>query len=350
MSGGTVETVAAREVLPHAHRGAVLSAGLGITLVALVAVCVASIAVGAKDLPLSTVWHALSAYDGSVDHMIVRSYRIPRTLLGVLAGVALGAGGTLIQAMTRNPLADPGVLGVNAGAAFAVTIAVGVFGLTGFSSYVWFAFLGAVVVTVVVYRLGSLGRGGATPIRLTLAGIAVGAVLSGVNRGLPLLNAKAFDTMRAWHAGSLSVQGMDIVLALAPFVLTGLALAVWVARSLNAVALGDDLAAALGVHVARTRALGVVALTLLCGAATAAAGPIGFVGLMVPHVARWIVGPDQRWILVHSLVGAPVLLLASDVVGRIVVRPDEMPAGVVTAFLGAPVLVWLVRREQAAGL
>ncbi|ORM37811.1 iron chelate uptake ABC transporter family permease subunit [Williamsia sp. 1135] len=321
---------------------------VGVAILALV--CLLSIAIGAKDIPFGTVWDALWSYDNSGDHIIIRDLRIPRTVLGLLVGVALGIGGALIQAMTRNPLADPGILGVNAGAAFAVALAVGVLGYTGIWAYIWFAFAGAVVVTVVVYALGSVGRGGATPIRLTLAGVAIGAVLTGVTTGLILLDPQAFDQMRFWNAGSIAGRGLDVSGAVAPFIVVGLVLAFAIARPLNAVAMGDDLARSLGANVTRTRVIGVIAVTLLCGAATAAAGPIAFVGLMVPHVARWIVGPDQRWILAYTLVFAPILLLLSDVIGRVIIRPGEMQVGIVTAFVGAPVLIFLVRRGKASGL
>ncbi|OZG25750.1 Fe(3+)-siderophore ABC transporter permease [Williamsia sp. 1138] len=321
---------------------------VGVALLALV--CLLSIAIGAKDIPFGTVWDALWSYNNSGDHIIIRDLRIPRTVLGLLVGMALGVGGALIQAMTRNPLADPGILGVNAGAAFAVALAVGVLGFTGIWAYIWFAFAGAVVVTVVVYALGSVGRGGATPIRLTLAGVAIGAVLTGVTTGLILLDPQAFDQMRFWNAGSIAGRGLDVSGAVAPFIVVGLVLAFVIARPLNAVAMGDDLARSLGANVTRTRVIGVIAVTLLCGAATAAAGPIGFVGLMIPHIARWIVGPDQRWILAYTLVGAPILVLLSDVIGRVIIRPGEMQVGIVTAFVGAPVLIFLVRRGKASGL
>jgi iron complex transport system permease protein len=320
-----------------------------VTLV-LVAVLVASIAVGSKDIPIGTVLDALLAYDDSDDHAIIMALRVPRTVLGLIVGMALGMSGALIQALTRNPLADPGVLGVNAGAAFFVVIAVGVFGIATIQGYIWFAFLGAIVVTVAVYAIGSVGRTGATPVRLTLAGVALGAVLGGISSGITLLNPTTFDRMRHWGAGSLVAPGYEAIVAIAPFIAAGLILALLMARPLNAVALGDDLAASLGASIVRTRVFTVIATTLLAGAATAAAGPIGFVGLMVPHVARWFVGPDQRWIFVYTLVLSPILLLSSDIVGRIVMRPGELQVGIVTAFVGAPVLIALARRRRVSGL
>lgn len=316
----------------------------------LAAVCVLSLMIGARDIPMGTAWDALWHFDGSDEHVVVRTLRVPRTVLAVIVGAALGVSGALIQAMTRNPLADPGILGVNAGAGFFVALGVAAFGLTSVWSYVWFAFLGAAVVTVAVYALGSLGRGGATPIRLTLAGVALGAVLSGITMGLMLLDPKTFDQMRFWNAGTVSGRGMDIVWPVSLFIAVGLTLAMAVARPLNALALGEDLARALGTDIVRTRVAAVAAVTLLCGAATAAAGPIGFVGLMIPHVARWIVGPDQRWILPYSMVGAPILLLVADIIGRVVIRPDELAVGIVTAFVGAPVLIALIRRKKVSSL
>lgn len=309
-----------------------------------------SLAVGSKNVPFATVLTALFSPDGSADHIVVRDMRAPRTVAGLLVGTALGLSGAMIQALTRNPLADPGLLGVNAGAGFAVVVGVAVFGIVEIRQYIWFAFLGAIVTTVVVYVIGSMGRGGTTPVRLTLAGIAIGAVLGGVSSGITLLNPHVFDAMRFWGAGTLSSRTWEMVGTVAPFIAVGTVIALLAARPLNAVALGDDLASSLGADLGRTRVWVVVGVTLLCGAATAAAGPIGFVGLMVPHVARWWVGPDQRWIMPYTLAMAPTLLLVSDVIGRVVLRPDELQVGIVTAFVGAPVLVWLVRRRTVSGL
>lgn len=321
-----------------------------VALAVLALVLIASIAVGSRDIPVTTVLDALFAYDDSDDHAIIQALRVPRTVLGLLVGMSLGMSGALIQALTRNPLADPGILGVNAGAAFFVVLAVGLFGLTSISSYIWFAFLGAVVTTVLVYMIGSAGRAGATPVRLTLAGVAIGAVLGGISSGISLLNPDIFDRMRNWAAGSLVSPGYEAAVTIAPFVIVGLVLALIMARPLNAIALGDDLAPALGANIIRTRIGTVISATLLAGSATAAAGPIGFVGLMVPHAARWIVGPDQRWILAYTIVLAPILLLSADIVGRVVLRPSELQVGIVTAFIGAPVLIVLARRRRISGL
>lgn len=324
--------------------------GLVVALLAigLAVVCVASIVFGSQRIGFDAVWSGLTTGAGE-SGAIVQDMRIPRTLVGLAVGAALGIAGALIQGFTRNPLADPGILGVNAGAGLGVTIGVAFFGLTAASGYIWFAFAGAIFATVLVYLIGSAGRTAPDPMRMTLSGVALGAVMGGVVAAIGLLNPKAFDSMRSWNAGSLTSLSPDVYTVL-PFILVGLFLAFCLAPSLNALALGDGLATALGSRVALTRVLSIVAVTLLCGAATAAAGPIGFVGLMVPHAVRWFVGPHQGWILLGTLFAAPLLLLTSDVVGRLVLRSGELPVSVVTAIIGAPVLIMLVRRRKVSGL
>ena len=325
--------------------------GLVAALITLVVVIAASLAIGARDMPISEVLGAFFAPTGSDDQLVVLELRLPRTVLGILVGMGLGLAGGLIQALTRNPLADPGILGDNAGASLAITIGVAFFGISSITGYIWFAFAGALVATVGVYVIGSAGRSRTVdPIRLTLAGVAVAAVLTGLTKAILLTNERAFDAFRSWDVGAIAGRDFDTVTAILPFIVIGTVLALALSHSLNAVALGDDLAASLGTSVNRTRVLSILAVTLLAGAATAAAGPIGFIGLMIPHIARWIVGPDQRWILGYSLVLSPILLLASDVIGRVVMKPGELQVGVVTAFVGAPVLIALVRRKKASGL
>ena len=323
---------------------------LGLTLLALLVVVVLSIAVGSRSLSLAEVLDGLLHPQDSAAGAIVRELRVPRTLLGLAVGAALGLAGALMQALTRNPLADPGLLGVNAGAATAVVLAISVLGLSSPASYVLPALLGAALAAFVVYVLGSTGRTGATPVRLALAGTAVGAALTSFTSGLSILDPATFDTMRFWQVGSLAGHPVSTLWQVGPFLLVGAVLALSLARPLNALALGEDAARAVGAPVARTRALGAVAVTLLCGAATAAVGPIGFLGLTVPHVARAFVGPDQRWVLPLSALMAPVLLLAADVVGRLVVRPDELQASIITALVGAPFFVLVVRRRRLAQL
>jgi iron complex transport system permease protein len=271
-------------------------------------------------------------------------------VVGVVIGIAFGLAGALIQALTRNPLADPGILGVNAGAGFAVTLGVGIFGITGISGYIWFAFVGAAAATVLVYLIGSAGRGSASPVTLVLAGVALGAVLGGFSTFLTLIDPETFRAMRRWGLGSIARTGLDELAAVGPFLALGAAIALGLSGSLNSIALGDEQATALGVHLLRTRVLGIVALTLLAGGATALTGGIAFVGLMVPHIVRWIVGPDQRWILAYTVLASPVLVLGSDVAGRVLGRPGEIEVGIMTAVFGAPVLIALVRRRRVSGL
>ena len=325
--------------------------GLIVCLVALVVVTLLSVAIGSETIGAGTVLHDLFQAGSDDSALIVRGLRVPRTLLGLAVGVALGVAGALIQALTRNPLADPGLLGVNAGAALAVVAAVGMFGLTSPSAYIWFSLLGAGGAAILVYLLGSGGRANAaTPVRLALAGTAMTAVIGAVISGITSSDQAALDRYRFWAVGSLAGRDLSVLGQIVPFLALGVILAASLGPSLNALALGDDAGRGLGAHPGRVRAGAGLAVTLLCGGATAAAGPIGFVGLTVPHMARAITGPDQRWVMAYSAVLAPILLLAADVVGRVVARPAEIQVGVVTAFLGAPVFLWLIRRRRVAAL
>lgn len=317
-------------------------------LALLVLVCLASIGIGAKALPLADVWHGLFHYAGSSDDVLVRKVRIPRTVLGLIVGSALGLAGAVMQALTRNPLAEPGLLGVNAGASAAVVSAISFFGVTSLTGYVWFAFAGAAIVSVAVYLLG--GSRSATPVRLALAGTAVTAALYGYVNAVQLLDSAALDRLRFWTVGSLASANTETVGKVWPFIAIGVVLTLLIARPLNALEMGDDTARALGAHLTRTRVLAMLAVTLLCGAATAACGPIVFIGLMIPHLVRVITGPDMRWILPYAAVLAPVLLLGADVVGRIIARPSELQVGIVTALIGGPVFIHLVRRKRMSQL
>ncbi|MFI6684717.1 FecCD family ABC transporter permease [Streptomyces sp. NPDC050485] len=333
---------------PTARRRTLRAAGLLVSVGALALVAVASIAVGAKPMPLGDVWHGLFHASGTADDVLVQDVRVPRTLLGLLVGAALGIAGAVMQALTRNPLAEPGILGVNAGAAAAVVSAISFLGVNSLTGYVWFAFLGAGVVSAAVYLLG--GSRAATPVRLALAGTAASAALYGYVNAVQLADSAALNQLRFWQVGSLAAADMATVGKVAPFILVGLVVALLLARPLNAMAMGDDTARALGAHLTRTRIASMAVITLLCGAATAACGPIVFIGLMVPHIVRAITGPDLRWILPYAAVLSPVLLLGSDVIGRIVTRPAELQVGIVTALIGGPVFIYLVRRKRMAQL
>ncbi|MGI5199891.1 FecCD family ABC transporter permease [Streptomyces sp. CA-288835] len=332
-------------------RPVLLVALLGAVLVVL---CLLSLALGAASVPPGQVIRTLfgDAPSRFVDN-IVWSARVPRTTLGLAAGAALGLAGALMQALTRNPLADPGILGVSAGASFAIVLAVGVFGFGSFYGYVWFAFAGALAASVVVYLLGGLGRSGQTPVKLALAGIAVTFLLSSLTSAIVLTDPDALDRYRFFTAGSMADPDGATVLRILPFLAAGLILALACAPALNSLALGEDVAASLGRNLGLIRLQGVAAVTLLTGAAVAVIGPIVFIGLVVPHVARVLaqlagIGPDHRWLLPLSAVLAPSLLLAADIVGRLVARPTEVQAGIVVAFIGGPFFIAMVRRRQLA--
>lgn len=329
------------------NRRAIRSLGLLLSVLILALVALASIAIGAKELSVAQVWHGLFENSGTYGDVVVDE-RLSRTVLGLLAGAALGLSGAVLQALTRNPLADPGLLGINAGASAAVVTAVTYLGVTSLTGYVWFAFFGAAAVGALVWFLG--GSRGATPVRLALAGTAISAALYGYLQAVMIMDDAALAKMRFWTVGSLSSATDETIRQVLPFFAVGTVLALALARPLNAMAMGDDTAKALGANLNRTRALSMLAATVLCGAATAACGPIVFVGLMVPHVVRSFTGPDLRWILPYATVLSPVLLLGSDVIGRVVVRPSELQVGIVTAIIGGPVFIHLVRRRRTAQL
>ncbi|MEU4719620.1 iron chelate uptake ABC transporter family permease subunit [Nonomuraea dietziae] len=331
-------------------RSAVFAAGLLAALGLLVLVALLSVALGARSVSLSTVLTAFTAPDGSSDHTVIRELRVPRTILGLGVGAALGLAGALMQSLTRNPLADPGLLGINQGAALGATIAIGLLGLTNPAVYVWFAFAGAALASALAYALGSAARSGASPVRLALAGVALGMVFTAVSSAILRMDSQAFDRMRFWLTGSLAAQTSDVIMRLVPFMAVGIALGLLLAKPLNALALGEEAGRALGVAVGRTRVLTAVAVTLLCGAATAGAGPLWFVGLAVPHAVRAVVGPDQRWLLPYAAVLAPVLLLGADIVGRVIATPGEVQVGIMCAVVGAPVFILLARRRRLAAL
>lgn len=327
-------------------RGRRRLAGLLAGLAVLVLLCLASLAFGSRPIPLQAVLDAVFAHDARDDrHLIVWSLRLPRTAVALLAGLALGVAGAVMQAVTRNPLAEPGLLGVNAGAAVAVVLGAAVFGVTTMAGYVWFGIAGAGMAGIAVFVLGRAHETGTNPVRLVLAGAGLSVMLGAVT-GIVLINAPlaVLDNFRNWAAGSVAGRGFDIagILALATFF--GLATAFSIAGNLNAIALGDDLGKALGLNTRLTLILACLAVMLLAGAATAAAGPIGFVGLVAPHLARTVTGPDYRWILPYSALFAAILLLGADSLGRVIAAPEEIAAGIVTALVGGPFFIIVVRK------
>ncbi|MFE6941730.1 FecCD family ABC transporter permease [Streptomyces chartreusis] len=329
--------------------------GLSTLVVLLVIAGAVSLAVGARALSPADVWHGLFAVPDSDQRLteirlIVQTVRVPRTVLAIVAGIALGVGGALIQGYTRNPIADTGLLGVNTGASFAVVAAIALFGFDDPFQYVWFAFLGAAAAGVVVFGLASIGRGAGNPLTLALAGQGVAVFLAAMTTAVALGDKESLNALRFWNAGSVAGVGFDVIWPVTGFIVVGLVLAVTTLPAINLLNLGDDVARGLGVNIALSRTVGIAAITLLAGAATAACGPIAFLGLMVAHVARYLTGPDYRWLVPYAGLLGAVILLACDIVGRLVVRPSELDAGVLVALLGAPffaVLVWRGKFKSA---
>ncbi len=306
-----------------------------------------SIALGTRQIPFGTVLDALTdPVAGDNDHVYVLDSRVPRTVVGLVAGAALGVAGALMQGVTRNPIADPGLLGVNAGAGLAVVVAIWGLGITAPAGYLWFAFGGAAVAAVVVHVVASLGWEGVTPVKLALVGAAVTAVATSLVTLVLLRDQRTLDEFRLWQVGTLLGRSVSLALVLLPFVVVGVVLALAASPMLNLMALGDDVARGLGQDLTLGRGVVLTSVVLLCGAATALVGPIAFVGLVVPHVGRYLVGPDYRLLVPLSAVLGPALLLAGDVLGRLVARPSEVEAGLVVAVIGAPVLVLLVRTSR----
>ncbi|MFH5209844.1 FecCD family ABC transporter permease [Antrihabitans sp. NCIMB 15449] len=320
----------------------------GLTVLAglLCAVGLVSIAIGAQPLTIGEVWHAVFTPTGTAADEIVSALRVPRTMLGLLVGIALGVAGALIQGHTRNPLADAGLLGLNGGAAFAVVVAIHLFSLNAPSEYIWFAFVGSFGASVIVFGAASIGKGSATPLTLALAGAAVAFFLQAMTNAVVLLDGNALEAYRFWVVGEIAGRDTSVFWQILPFVIVGLVIAFAGTSGLNVLSLGDDVARSLGTNVALNRTMGIVAITLLCGAATAACGPIAFLGLVVPHVARTITGPDYRWLVPYAGLLGGLLVVLADVVGRVVVRPGELQVGIVLALVGGPFFVALVRRRK----
>jgi iron complex transport system permease protein len=322
-----------------------------LAVVVLAVACALSIAVGSRPIPLGVVVDTL-LHPGRDDEigLIVLGNRVPRTAVGLLAGAALGVAGAVMQGITRNPLADPSILGVNAGAALAVVVGIAVFGISGTATYLPFAFAGAALAALLVYGIAAVARGGLTPVGLALSGAVTAAALSSVTTAVLVTNASLLDQLRFWQVGALAGKDLGTAGVVVAPVVVGLVIAVGLGRSLNTLALGDELAASLGQRVVLVRAVGAVVTVLLAGSAVAAAGPVAFVGLAVPHAVRRLSGPDHRWTILLSAVVAPALLLVADVIGRVVAYPGELQVGIVTALIGAPVFIALVRSRVVRGL
>jgi len=322
---------------------------LSIALVALAGLCVASLAFGVRDVSVADVLAGMAGDTSAIPQAAVAA-RIPRTVLAILVGAALALSGATMQAVTRNPLADPGILGVSGGAALAVVCGIAFFGLTHPYATMGLAITGSAVAAVFVYAIGSLGSGGATPLKLALAGAATSAALLSLVSAVLLPRVDVMETFRFWQIGGVGGATWDRIGVVAPVLAGGALVCLVCARGMNSLALGDDLAASLGENVGRTRIVASAGAVVLCGAATAVAGPIGFVGLVIPHLCRLLVGTDHRWLLPFTALAGAALLVAGDVVGRLVARPAEVEVGIVTALIGAPFFIWIVRRQRVREL
>lgn len=321
-----------------------------IAAAALLVAVVLSLAIGVRDVPLESVVQALKVGDTDDMNQAAVLARIPTTLTGIVVGAALGVGGALMQGMARNPLADPGLLGVNAGASLFVVLGMSVLGLQSPLAIVWCALLGAAIAVVLGYGAAAASPSGATPVTLALAGAAVSAIAGSVIAGILITDESTLDSFRFWQLGSLTAGSVDTIMQLGVFLVAGALVAVACSGGLNALALGDDVARGLGVRVGTIRLLAAISAVLLCGTATAIAGPIGFVGLAVPHAVRLIAGSDYRLVVPLSAFVGAAFLLVCDVIGRVVARPGLLEVGIVTAVVGAPIFILLLQRRKTVGL
>ncbi|HXF61782.1 MAG TPA: iron ABC transporter permease [Caldilineaceae bacterium] len=342
MTASTVSPASPR--LRFARSRSLLLAGLLVGGGLLLAAMLASIAFGAADIAPADVWAALFAFNpDSTEHLIIRTLRVPRAAVAALVGASLAVAGAIMQGLTRNPLGDSGILGVNTGAALGVVLAVHFLHVGSLSVYALFAFAGATLAAGAVYSLGSLGRGGPTPLNLTMAGAALTALLSSLTTGVLILNQRTLEEVRFWMAGSVAGRDLTLLLQIAPYLVAGLVLALALGRQLTTISLGEEVAKGLGQNTIWVKALAAASVVLLAGGAVAVAGPIGFVGLVIPHFVRFLVGVDYRWILPYSALVGGIFLIVSDVAARLVLRPTELPVGVMTALIGGPLFIYLVR-------
>ena len=319
--------------------------GLGIGIVVLIGCLLLSITLGAADIDLVTVWQALTAFDGSTNHLIITTVRLPRALIALAVGAALAVAGSLMQGLTRNDLADPGILGISAGAALAVVMVTFLIGTTSVQVYTWVAFAGGAIAAIAVYTLGSVGRSGMTPLKLVLAGAVLAYLLSALTTGILILNQRTLDEVRFWLAGSVAGRDLNILLEVLPYILIGLIIAFSMGKQITALTLGEDVAKGLGLNTVWVKAIAVMVVVLLAGSSVALAGPIGFIGLVVPHMVRFWVGIDYRWLLPYAAVWGAALLSLADLAARLVIKPQELPVGIMTALIGAPFFIYLARSK-----
>ena len=325
------------------------SAGLVIGLILVAVVAMFSLRFGAHPISTKQAWSAIFNYDNTVyEELVVRTMRVPRTVIALGVGAALGVTGAVMQAITRNPLADSSILGVSGGASFAVVTAIFYLGITSPYQFVWFAFAGALFAAVLVFTVGASGKDGPTPVKLTLAGVVIASLLSAWTSALVLLDEQTMDVARFWMAGSVAGRPLDVFWIVSPFLIVGTAACIFMGHQLNVLSMGEETARSLGMNTSRTRLICGILVVIITGAAVAAAGPIGFVGLAVPHMVRAVIGPDYRWILAYSVIVGAIFLTGADILGRVVLDTGELQVGIVTALLGAQFLIYLARKSNVA--
>ena len=323
-----------------------LSAGLLLVIFILWLSFIASITWGAADIAFDDIYQAFTSFDDSTNHLIIRTVRLPRSLIAMLVGASLAVAGAIMQGLTRNPLASPGILGVNAGAAFAVVVGTFISGSSSLTVYAWYAIAGAAISATAVYFLGSLGRGGLTPFNLTIAGAALTAFISSVTSGILILSQRTLEEIRFWLAGSVAGRDLNLLLQVLPYICVGLILAIALSKQITILSLGEDTARSLGQSTGLIKILAAVSIILLAGSSVAIAGPIGFVGLIIPHIVRFLVGVDYRWILPYSAILGAIIMLIADLVGRLIIQPSELPVGLVMPLIGAPFFIYLIRSKM----
>jgi iron complex transport system permease protein len=319
--------------------------GLFAGCLVLLACLFVSVSYGAADIPWQTVYESFILFDGSREHLIIRTVRLPRSLVAMIVGAASSTAGAILQGITRNPLAEPSILGISAGAVFAVVIAIFLFGASEPSFYIWCAFAGAGITAVSVYFLASASRSGMTPLNLTIAGAAIRALLASLTTTILIVSQRTLEEIRFWLAGSLASVDGSIIIQILPYVSVGMILAIAISKQITILSLGEDVAVGLGQQTAWVKILATVCILLLDGSAVAVAGGIGFIGLVVPHIVRFFVGVDYRWILPYSAVFGAILLLVSDIIARLIIQPQEIPVGIMTALVGAPFFIYLAKTK-----
>ncbi|ELS00491.1 ABC-type Fe3+-siderophore transport system, permease component [Xenococcus sp. PCC 7305] len=329
----------------YSDRTKLLVAGLILGFFVLWLSLIASIRWGAADISCQDIYQAFTAFDGSSNHLIIRTVRLPRSLIAIFVGAALAVAGAIMQGLTRNPLASPGILGVNAGAAFAVVVGTFLLGNVGLNVYAWFAFAGAALSAVTVYFLGSLGRAGLTTFNLTISGAALTAFISAITSGILIVSQRTLEEIRFWLAGSVAGRDMNLVLQVLPYICIGLVLGLALSKQITLLSLGEDTARSLGQSTGFIKILAAISVVLLAGSSVAIAGPIGFVGLVIPHLVRFLVGVDYQWILPYSAIFGAILVVIADICARLVVQPSELPVGLMMPLIGAPFFIYLIRHQ-----